>query len=313
MKGAKPDSHLIATIASAALGGAISAVEPVTDGRSTRIYRFIRGAEVFYARVLPEEGASFAPEAAAHLALRRRGVNVPDVVYWEDLNPLVGRSVMITTAISGQAIAHSPTPGALSRIARSAGCDLALLNALHVDGFGWINRALPADSELRADLPTERAFMLAELDSSLATLRSVALTPCQTDDIRSAVSGHEAQLDATHARLAHGDFDATHIFSHRGNYTGIIDLGEIRGASLYYDIVHFRFHDGETLPVMLLPYLLEGYQEISTLTPDAEWRLALASLLIGVRFLARTHGRLSQRNHQHALAAITREVTFLTP
>jgi hypothetical protein len=313
MKEARPDRHIIATIASAALGSAISTVEPVTDGRSTYIYRFIDGGEIFYARVLPEEGASFAPEATAHLALHRRGVHVPDVVYWEDVNPLVGRSVMITTSIAGQAITQNPTSGALSGIARAAGRDLAFLNELPVDGFGWIDRAPPADGELRADLPTERAFMLAELDSSLATLRGIALPPRQTDDIRSAVSAHEALLDAPDAQLAHGDFDATHIFSHRGSYTGIIDLGEIRGTSPYYDIGHFLFHDGETLPVTLLPYLMEGYQEIITLAPDAERRIALASLLIGVRFLARTYARLPDHNRQHALAAITREVTFLTP
>jgi aminoglycoside phosphotransferase (APT) family kinase protein len=313
MDNARPDSSIIESIATTALGGNISAIEPVLEGRSTYVYRLVRGAEAFYARVLPEAGASFAPEAAAHTMLRRQGVRVPDVVFWEELNSQVDRSVMITTAITGQAITESAAPHKLGEVLRAAGHDLALLNQLPVDGFGWIKRDIPADSALRADLPTESAFMLAELDSSLATLNSIALDMRQSDDaIRAAVATYAALLDTERSGLAHGDLDTTHICNDQGRYTGLIDLGDIRGTGPYYDLGHFHFHDGERLPAPLLPYLLEGYGEVSPLPPNADQRITLASLLIGVRFLARTHARLAERNRLHAIAAISRDVRFLT-
>jgi hypothetical protein len=44
--------------------------------------------------------------------------------------------------------------------------------------------------------------------------------------------------------MPYGDLDLTHIYCQDGHYTGIIDLGEIRGTGPYYDLGHFRFHDG---------------------------------------------------------------------
>ena len=81
--------------------GADIAVEVVDEGVSTFVYRLVRGNEVLYLRILPEDDATFAPEAAAHTVLQRKGVRVPIVVYWEDRNKAVNRSVMITTEIAG--------------------------------------------------------------------------------------------------------------------------------------------------------------------------------------------------------------------
>jgi aminoglycoside phosphotransferase (APT) family kinase protein len=98
-------------------------------------------------------------------------------------------------------------------------------------------------------------------------------------------------LDARHAHLAHGDLDLTHIYCQHGQYTGIIDLGEIQGTGPYYDLGHFRFHDGEHVSTIALPDVQVGYQEITPLPVDADRRIALASLLIAFASSpARTHG-----------------------
>jgi len=306
-----PASSFIRVIATAALGGEV-VVEPVKEGVSTYVYRLVRGAEVFYLRVLPEGGATFAPEAAAHAILRRQGVQVPEVVFWEDLNPLVARSVMITSEIKGKGIGQAVTRAALPGILRSAGRDLAAINSVVVDGFGWIRRDAGVGAGLRAELPSEREFMLADLDRALTILEIDVLGDWRVGAIRDVVHDHAALLDAPHAYLAHGDFDVTHIYCHQGRYSGIIDLGEIRGTGPYYDLGHFHFHDGETIPVRLLPHLLEGYQEDAPLPEDADRRIALGSLLIGVGFLARTHTRLAQHNRLRAIAAIERELQLLS-
>jgi hypothetical protein len=76
----RPTTRLIQGVAATVLGGEV-VVRPVREGVSTYVYRLRRGAEVFYLRVLPEEGASFTPEAEAHAILCRQGVHVPEVVY----------------------------------------------------------------------------------------------------------------------------------------------------------------------------------------------------------------------------------------
>ena len=307
----RPSLQLIHDVATAVLGTAL-VVEPVAEGGSTYVYRLRRGAEVCYLRVLPEEGATFAPEVEVHTILRQQGVRVPEVLYWEDCNQAVGRSVMMTTEIKGTAIGRSDVGAELSDILRAAGRDVALLNQVPVDGFGWIRRDLPKDLTLCGEMPTEREFMLAGFERSLSTLQAHTGSSMQMDKIADIVRSVAPLLDARHAHLAHGDLDLTHIFAQSGRYTGIIDLGEIRGTGPYYDLGHFRFHDGELLTTKALPHLVEGYREITPLPSDADQRIALASLLIGVHFLARTHTRLAQRNYRHAVAAIARAMAVFT-
>jgi aminoglycoside phosphotransferase (APT) family kinase protein len=195
---------------------------------------------------------------------------------------------------------------------RAAGRDVALLNQVPVEGFGWVRRDVPGDDRLHGEVPTEREFLLAGLDRSLSVLQGTTVGPTQLDTIRDIVRAEAPLLDARHAHLAHGDLDLTHIYCQDGQYTGIINLGEIRGTGPYYDLGHVRFHDGELLSNMALPYLLEGYQEIMPLPSDADRRIALASLLIGIHFLARTYTRLAKSNYLHAIAAIARDVAVFT-
>jgi aminoglycoside phosphotransferase (APT) family kinase protein len=305
----RPTTPLIYGIASAALGGEV-VVEPVLDGVSTYVYRLRRGAEVFYLRVLPEEGATYAPEVAAHAILRRQGVHVPEVVFWDDDNQVVGRSVMITAEVKGSATGRSDVGADLPYILRAAGRDVALLNQVPVDGFGWVRHDVRGDDRLRGEVPTEREFLLADLDRSLSALQGTAVGSRQREKIGDIVRAMSPVLDAMQAHLAHGDLDLTHIYYQDGQYTGIIDLGEIRGTGPYYDLGHVRFHDGELLTTMALPYLLDGYQEIRPLPPDADHRIALASLLIGVHFFARTHTRLAKVHYFHAVTSIARDVAL---
>jgi aminoglycoside phosphotransferase (APT) family kinase protein len=292
------------------------AVEPVGDGISTVVYRLGRGQEIFYLRVLPDTGDSFASEAHVHTLLRRRGVHVPEVIYLEDCHALLQRSVMITAEIRGRHAGHLPPGAAASTVVREAGRELAILNSIPVEGFGWIRRDSGAVSRLEAELPSNRAFLLGDLEPSLQSLTGTVLKAWEVSYIRDLLRLRSSWLDAGQGHLAHGDFDLTHIYQDDGRYTGIIDFGEIRGAGSYYDLGHFRLHDGESASYQALPSLLAGYGEVAPLPPGVEQRIAFLSLLIGIRLLARAvqglmRQPLSAHAKTHALASIQRDLVLL--
>ncbi len=283
-------------------------VERTEGGGSTQVYRLRCDGEVFYLRVAEERAASLAPEVHVHEVLGVRGVKVPAVVHFEPFDERLQRSVMVTTAIPGAPLAARPVDGTTSGILRAAGRDLAIVNSVPVQGFGWIERTTGVDEPLQAEHASYRDFAFEHLDADLALLRQAVLTAAETAAIRDTIGRYDAWLHACPAWLAHGDFDVSHIYQHDGRYSGIIDFGEIRGAQRLYDLGHFYLHDGETL----LLALLEGYRDMFPIPPDYERRIALAGLLIGVRALAR-NVRLRPPNayQRHLSAAIRRAAALL--
>jgi aminoglycoside phosphotransferase (APT) family kinase protein len=314
MSSVPPDERAIGAFAARILSPSVPPiVERVAEGVSTYVYRLRQGQAVWYLRVLPEEHASFAPEVFAHQRLRERGVAVPEVLYFEHCNETLERSVMLTTEIKGTSLAHCPNAQAQRRILHAAGRDLANINSLPVQGFGWVQRDKSTITRLQAEHPSSSAFLCEYLERDLAMLSNAQALKRETlTAIKRVLRDHAAWLDSDYSWLAHGDFDVTHIYQDAGRYTGIIDFGEIRGADVFYDLGHFSMHDGETLPALLLPWLLEGYQEITPLPDGYTQRIAFASLLIGIRTLARTGQKRPQSllTH-HALHAIPRAVQRL--
>lgn len=288
------------------------AIERTESGVSTQVYRLRCGAAVFYLRIAEERTASLAPEVQVHEVLRTRGVRVPAVVHFEPFDERLERSVMVTTEIPGAPLANRLVDGATRATAQAAGHDLALVNSMPVQGFGWIKRERSAVGLLEAEHETHRGFALEEVDDDLTFLEQTALTAAETAVIQSILVRYDAWLHVAQAWLAHGDFGVTHIYQHDGVYAGIIDFGEIRGAHRLYDLGHFNLHDGETLPQVLLPALLEGYREVLPLPPDHERQINVLSVLIGVRALARNVRRQPPNAYQrHLASAIWRSVTLL--
>ncbi|MEO7002192.1 MAG: phosphotransferase [Ktedonobacterales bacterium] len=299
-------------------------VERVQEGVSTRVYRIRqhrgrRDDTTLYLRILPEANASFASEVLAHTQLKARGVAVPDVVYWEPCHPTLDRSIMLTTAIPGASLASSWRElkrQDRQRILHAAGRDLAVINRLPVAGFGWIRRDDPAPTGLIAEHSGPNAahvFLHEYLDHDLRLLEAHGLSAAECQAIRDVIGDQAVLLDRRQAYLAHGDFDVTHIYQQQGVYTGVIDFGEIRGADAFYDLGHFRQHDGETIPSLLLADLMAGYTEVAPLPVNASQRIHLLSLLIGVRTVGRflsKHGSMSEsdRSAHFAWQGIRREI-----
>ncbi|HEX5416382.1 MAG TPA: aminoglycoside phosphotransferase family protein [Chloroflexota bacterium] len=281
---------LIQEVARTIFPGKSLSVERVREGVSTYVYRLSTKSERFYLRVLPEEGASFGPEAEAHRRLRESGVRVPEVIYFEPMNERVQRSIMVTREIPGVPLSQSPllAPADREQVLAEAGADLARVNQVAVNGFGWIDRSPGLADSLQAPHQSFRAFALEFWETDLAFLGGTVLSPAEVATVNHVVADSEAWLANDAGHLAHGDFDPTHIFQQDGRYTGLIDFGEIRGADQWYDLGHFHLREGEHLPTPLEDDLIRGYRQIVALPPDYPSRIRLASFLINVRALSRS-------------------------
>jgi aminoglycoside phosphotransferase len=282
------------------------AAEYVPESHSTEVYRVWRDDEVLYFRVLPEQAASFAPEAYVHDIAHQQGLHVPSVIYYEHNSATLQRSVMLTTAIPGRSIGYRSRPSQAPQIVRQAGRELAILNRTPVRGFGWIARALARVDHLSAECASYTAWLLPDLEAALATLSQFDLLSVrETQAVRSAIGQAIALFDGEPAYLAHGDFDVTHIYHNNGRYTGMIDFGEIRGANQLYDVGHFQIENAD-----LLPDLLEGYADAVALPADYMRRILLGGLLIAVRRLGRGMAR-SRALYSPDLQAIRRMLAAL--
>jgi len=285
-------------------------------GVSTYVYRLYCGAIWYYLRVLPEAGANFAPEARVLELLHERGISVPQVVYYSHRERSLGQSVLVTTEIPGRAVAEAGVGEDTAAVLFEAGRMLATINSLPVDGFGWVTRNEEYVTAPQAERTTFRAFVLENLDEQLHILESVVLTPHEVARLRGLLHHYDAWLEPGPVVLAHGDFAVTAIFQHGRHCSGSIDFGEIRGAHQWYDLGHFHFHDGETVPGPLMPWLLAGYRTVIALPDDARQRIAFAAVLIGQRSLARLlqkHGAAPRAVPSVAagVAALRRDMTLL--
>jgi aminoglycoside phosphotransferase (APT) family kinase protein len=299
------DHRLLREIAARVLpGSGESSIARATSGASTPVYRITRGGNTYYLRLAEGPEASLAPEVWVHDRLHASGVRVPEVVHFEPFHHGLQRSVMVTTAIPGRSLAedHGRDAGA---VLAAAGRDLALINDVVVTGFGFVRRDHPPGTHLAGEYPTLPAFALGSLEEHLVAAASI-LTDDEIAAVRTEVARHDGWLEAEQASLAHGDLDATHIYHQDGQYTGIIDFGEIRGADRFYDLGHAALHEREVLPYAMLPDLLAGYAEVSPLPADHAVRIAFWSLLIGVRALARASHR-PRAAYRHHLTRAVRE------
>jgi aminoglycoside phosphotransferase (APT) family kinase protein len=278
------------------------------DGVSTQVYRIWRGPEVFYLRIAEEAGENLETEAELHRRLRGLGVKVADIVHVEPFTAGIGRSTMVTTEIPGVSLADISAPVLAASIVEQAGEDLAVLNQIPVDGFGFVRRH-DRSWPLKAEYPQYESFLFSFLPQPwpgrLASLFDHAGLTVLEDLVE-----HERTSRRTKAVLQHGDFDLTPIFCAGDRYTGLIDFGEIRGAEPLFDLGHFHLHDQQTSPGILLPALLRGYQRVQALPADHQEGIRRSAILLGLRQLCRWLG--PPRHYPLDNPAVTHRVRRIT-
>ncbi|MBI9011534.1 MAG: aminoglycoside phosphotransferase family protein [Clostridiales bacterium] len=270
-------------------------VEPVLKGCSTFVYRITTDHRTYYIRFLPEEG-SFASEVLVHEKLSDLGMKVPKVLYFEEKNEITNLSLMILDEIPGDCIEDKSPEDNLKEILIEAGRELALLHTIPVNGFGWIDKK--SHLMLKGEKLEFEDYFCEYLKYDLDQLRLYDFTEDEQNLIEKHMQAAASFVKVEDAVLVHGDFDISHIFHDSGNYSGIIDFGEVRGNTRLYDLAIFigLYQDEKSYS-----YLLEGYSQISNLSEDDLYSIELIALSIIVRFLGKKVNH-KYRNHWYKLA-----------
>ncbi len=265
---------------------------PAQSGGSTPVYRVKADCEIFFLRLAEEAGERRDAEAQAHRLLTDAGVPVPSIVRFESAPAELDRSAALTTSMPGASLLDWPglNLDAVSRrrIAYAAGRDLARINRIPVHGFGWVEAVSDADRALVAEHPA-RSGWTAEYESAARDVAANRLVDERNiASLRTVIERWAGKPERGPGFLAHGDFDATHIFISAlpYTYTGIIDLGEIRGADQLYDLGHALLQDGQSDREPIFESLYAGYREVTPLPAGAVADIRDQAIAIGTRQLA---------------------------
>ncbi|MGI8482701.1 MAG: phosphotransferase family protein [Thermomicrobiales bacterium] len=260
------------------------------SGGSTPVYRIVVGEDIFYLRLAEQPGEDRVAEACVHQLLLEAGVSVPAIVRYESQPSELDRSATLTTRMPGVPLLESPGLDSddVRGIARAAGRDLARINQVPVEGFGWVESVAADGSSLVAEHTARSAWTKEYARAAQDVMGSGLFTDYSLDLLQSEIARWRAHPDRTQSFLAHGDFDVTHIFMAPSTYTytGIIDFGEIRGADRLYDLGHALLQDAQPGRPPVFPDLLAGYREIVLLPDTVLAEIYDQAIAIGTRQLA---------------------------
>jgi Ser/Thr protein kinase RdoA (MazF antagonist) len=269
-------------------------------GVAAQVYRVQATGRVLYVRIAEEDHENLSVDAALLEHLRAEGLHVPQVVHVEPFDQALGRSVLIMGEIPGEPLAQCRDGRAARQVARAAGRELAVLNGVPAQGFGWVQRRAPV-WPLRAMSQDYAQFVAAYLPDPWPGPLAALFTASELDRLWELVAS-ERRRKLAGAWLAHGDFDTTPIFQVDGRYSGLIDFGEIRGTEPLFDLGHFFLHDQESTPIPLIDDLLAGYGEEAALPAGREELVRRSAVLLGLRQLARWLGPFRNLRPEHPAA-----------
>ena len=269
-------------------------------GVAAQVYRVQASGRVVYARIAEEDHDDLSVEAALLEHLRGEGLPVPEIIHVEPFDRALGRSVLVMGEIAGAPLAYCRDEQAARGVARAAGRELAVLNGVGVQGFGWVERRAPA-WPLRATFRDYGEFVVSYLPDPWPGPLAALFSAAELDRLWSLVASERRRAPET-AWLAHGDFDTTPIFQADGRYTGLIDFSEIRGTEPLFDLGHFLLHDRESTPIPLFDDLLAGYGEVVALPAGHEELARGSAILLGLRQLARWLGPFRNLRSGHPAA-----------
>jgi aminoglycoside phosphotransferase (APT) family kinase protein len=268
--------------------GQTVALARVGAGASTPVYRVTVEGEVTYLRLGEEPGERRDAEVRVHELVRALGIAVPEILRWEREPPELDRSAALTSRMPG--VPLDEFTGDATDALRRAGRELTHVNAIPVVGYGWVDFVRGDDRHLAAGHATRGAWA-AEYVAAAETVVAARILPGATHAaLRDAICAWADWPDRSPSRLAHGDFDISHIYVDPGSgaYQGIIDFGEIRGTDPCYDLGHALVQAGDAPGRVAFEGIVAGYAGVAPVDLDA---VRLQAVAIATRALAIQLGR----------------------
>jgi Phosphotransferase enzyme family len=197
--------------------------------------------------------------------------------------------------MGGRAWIGAP-PSSPELVAREVGVDMGRMASVRVEGFGF----LEGDRQ-RLTAPLSGADELLVVPAVEAVSAGLGDGMGHVAGLAERCIRELAQvLAADVGVLAHGDLDASHVYTDDSGYRGMIDFGEARGAPPLYDVGHWAVHQAQ-LGIDVVPFLMAGYASEHRPPDDWEIRVRVIGVLIGVRLLRLTIDR-DAVNYRHCLA-----------
>ena len=247
------------------------------------MYRLERAPGVAYLRLAETSDENLFTDAALLEHLSGFGLLVPEVLHVDSFDEVLGRSVLVMSAIDGQHLRHCDDRETAGHVAHAAGAQLALLHSVPVDGWGWVVR--DGSWPLVGTWPERRQFDWSELPDTWPGALAPVLAPAELEALWTCFN--DEPTNGVAPRLAHGDFDVTPILDSGRRYSGLIDFGEIRGTEATFDLGHFLLHDAESAPWLLIDDILAGYASVDPGPAEDHDAIRRSALQLGTRQLAR--------------------------
>lgn len=256
---------------------------PVNNGVSTEVYCLKKeGSPNLYLRILGKNESSDIQALAHELALKQK-IKVPKVLYTQDkLKTIDNRSYMIVEEIPGKSLRETSdeiSPKDRQKILYEAGKDISKLNRIKVEGVGLLKGV--KNGTLYSEGQNYNDFFLNNMTQEIKELLELGVLDEKiVQKIKTTIKEKKHLLDIKgNSWLAHGDFCPDHIYQKNGVYTGIIDLGDVRGTSRYHDLAHIYFYDYKNEN---FEYVANGYFNDSPISSDQLDKIKFEALLIGI-------------------------------
>jgi Ser/Thr protein kinase RdoA (MazF antagonist) len=260
-------------------------VSAVGHDGTTQVFRAEKPSATVFVRLAEDAGGEMALEAAVHDELARRGVHVSEVLAVEPAGTLFDRGAVVLARMSGCPWLEAP-PSAPESVARELGTDLGRMAHVPVDGFGFLEGEVAG---FTAPLRTVEYALVKPTQEALSTGLGDGMGHV-ADLAGSCIAANAATLRDDSSVLAHGDLDASHVYTDGGRYAGIIDFGEVRGAPALYDVAHWAVHQAQ-VGIDIVPSIMAGYATEHSPPDDWEHRVRILGVLIGVLLLRLTVDR----------------------
>lgn len=281
-------------------------IEKVDEGVSTDVFKLLN-SDTYYLKIF-SDNHSLASIVLANKLMLQEGVNVPEIQYSKEKDDAQNtRGFCIEKELKGRSIKEDPTLSEeeKEKIILEAGKDLAKLNSIPVESVGSVKGV--EEGKLKAPWNNYNDFILKNIHNMLNQLsHSNVLSREQMDKIEKYIIQNQSLLNTENiSYLAHGDFCIEHIYHLDGEYSGIIDFGDMRGTSKFHDLAHFYTYNRDYFEP-----LVKGYNSVYKLPPDYMERLFVEAVVFGVGKLWWISKEMPNRLNNHKALTLFKEIVY---